>query len=330
MKNIVLDEKMVSDNPALLFPAESKKKEIALFLPSTLRADIQRFERSDSAKELLRLIDTSAAQGNLTIRDPIWASTYRLAKHLLKKGQKKADDQETPSTATSLLDPDLDLPPEVHAVENAGWLEFHKTELRAVIGLAIQLKLSDPDTFVATEDWLIKQECESRNIQTMNSATLRQELGIETLSEEVKSQTKIYFKLRRKLRQIFSLKLAALVVIASPVSFLFWHINEIVKNTYVAAALIILLVLLGFLFYWCRGWYRWQYGLVEFIFGVVGISKVFFPNLDTMFHQPIKQDIVQLVASVYVIVRGLDNFGKGLERTPLAFRISWKNFFGNQ
>ena len=69
---------------------------------------------------------------------------------------------------------------------------------------------------------------------------------------------------------------------------------------------------------------RLTYGVAEVLFGLMSGVLIFIPNfnyaiLDTA-------HIIQIAGSLYIIVRGLDNVGKGLIGT--RFEFSWKKQFG--
>lgn len=87
---------------------------------------------------------------------------------------------------------------------------------------------------------------------------------------------------------------------------------------------IVLLIGLGLALFWFRSRWRLAYGLFEYLVGVVGTVVVFFPAFD--YAQLTTAQGLQVLGGLYVMVRGLDNIGKGLEGTKWAG--IWSRVFG--
>lgn len=88
---------------------------------------------------------------------------------------------------------------------------------------------------------------------------------------------------------------------------------------------VLLLFAAGVLLYAYRQRQRLSYGVFEFLFGLFAAVSVFLPNFSYtglgVFNT------VQLVGGLYVMVRGLDNIGKGVEGT--RFENGWRWMFKN-
>lgn len=87
-------------------------------------------------------------------------------------------------------------------------------------------------------------------------------------------------------------------------------------------------LVIGLILYSVRGHQRFAYGLVECLFGIF-ITVEPIPASDNPWSQWFK-----VAAGLYVVVRGLDNIGKGIEKS-FAERYPelwdrWKQRFGNQ
>ncbi len=74
---------------------------------------------------------------------------------------------------------------------------------------------------------------------------------------------------------------------------------------------ILTILFFGFLLFWIRSKFRLSYGVVEFVLGVISSIFVFVPE----FHiaKLTLPNALQFFGGLYIIVRGLDNFGKGLK-----------------
>ncbi|WP_164979403.1 PIN domain-containing protein [Pseudomonas sp. DTU12.3] len=83
------------------------------------------------------------------------------------------------------------------------------------------------------------------------------------------------------------------------------------------------LPMLGIGLYWYREHYRLSYGFFEFGAGLVMAYNVVIPDFDYSSFSVIKA--IQILAGLYVMVRGLDNIGKSVEGTRLE--QIWKKIF---
>ncbi|MBV7549867.1 hypothetical protein KW849_26645 [Pseudomonas sp. PDM26] len=75
--------------------------------------------------------------------------------------------------------------------------------------------------------------------------------------------------------------------------------------------------------YWYRENFRLSYGLFEFLVGMIMASFVLFPSFD--YSRLGAAETIQILGGLYVMVRGLDNIGKGAEGTRLE--RYWKIFY---
>lgn len=84
------------------------------------------------------------------------------------------------------------------------------------------------------------------------------------------------------------------------------------------------LPLLGILLFWYRQRYRLSYGVFEFLVGVMMAYFVFLPSFDFKTLGVIQG--LQILGGLYVMVRGLDNIGKGIEEGSRLESI-WNRIF---
>lgn len=110
------------------------------------------------------------------------------------------------------------------------------------------------------------------------------------------------------------LALSAIAGVAATLAAVLVYVNSqrIIRTANVWGT-ITLLVASGIALYWFRSRWRLAYGLFEYLIGVMGAGAVFWPNFD--FAQLTATKWLQIIGGVYVMVRGLDNIGKGLEAT---------------
>jgi len=84
------------------------------------------------------------------------------------------------------------------------------------------------------------------------------------------------------------------------------------------------LPLLGILLFWYRQRYRLSYGVFEFLVGVMMGYFVFLPSFDFKTLGVIQG--LQILGALYVMVRGLDNIGRGIEEGTRLESI-WNQIF---
>ncbi|MGC4367987.1 PIN domain-containing protein [Hydrogenophaga sp. R2] len=84
------------------------------------------------------------------------------------------------------------------------------------------------------------------------------------------------------------------------------------------------LLVLGVGLFWYRQRYRLSYGVFEFLVGVMMSIYVFLPKFD--YSTLGVAHGLQVLAGLYVMVRGLDNVGNGLQGTKLE--AAWNRLFG--
>lgn len=86
---------------------------------------------------------------------------------------------------------------------------------------------------------------------------------------------------------------------------------------------LLVVFLLGVGLYWYRERYRLAYGITEFFIGFMMSGYVFYPAFEYSSLQLVHA--IQLLGGLYVMVRGLDNMGQGLEST--RWEALWKRVF---
>jgi hypothetical protein len=137
-------------------------------------------------------------------------------------------------------------------------------------------------------------------------------------------------QLQKRVRQLIRHQIFALIisfiagVIASGGASFLLPIVLRLSSTFHTWGPIIGVLLLGPVIYALRGRFRLFYGITEFFVGVLTAIRVFWPDFDLT--RINAERTVQILAGLYVMVRGLENIGKALEGTPLE--VFWKRFEG--
>jgi len=80
-------------------------------------------------------------------------------------------------------------------------------------------------------------------------------------------------------------------------------------------------IVAGFLLYILRGRQRFLYGLLEIVIGILGVRDILFRDA------PIDRGyVIGLLGSLYIIVRGQDNLGRGLRGA--RYKEWWERIAG--
>lgn len=136
--------------------------------------------------------------------------------------------------------------------------------------------------------------------------------GIEATARNILSKQRRYL--------ITSFILGIVVAVLGTVTF---NNLQLLISTISVWGTLVALPLLGIGLYWYREHYRLSYGFFEFVAGLVMACHVVFPDFDYSNFSVIKA--IQVLAGLYVMVRGLDNIGKSVEGTRLE--QIWKMIF---
>lgn len=189
-----------------------------------------------------------------------------------------------------------------------------------VLSVALHNKQSNSDTVLATRDLELRSMAVQSGLEVIDTDGLRRLLvsPIEpdpTILGDAKSVTR-----RLWVNGIFNF------VVGAATSLLAVVLNEyrdVVATHLISVAGVIGIPTAGILLFWIRSRWRWGYGSAEFIIGVLitynGFHSVLAKDkVDAM-------EIIKLSSGLYVMVRGLDNFGKGLKGYSLESK--WKRVF---
>lgn len=187
-----------------------------------------------------------------------------------------------------------------------------------IVRIAIDYAEQGLQACVVTRDRWIRKFLEKRGIPSLSTSEFRDvasapaDREIETVTEEVSSEQNQYLR--------NSILAATLLFI---IAFLtFKYRQELIGSLNIWGTGFIALIL-GVGFYAYRQRARLSYGAFEFFFGWGAVLEVFWPKFD--FQTLDVENLMQIVAGIYVMVRGLDNIGKGVEKTK--FEARWLLLF---
>ena len=191
----------------------------------------------------------------------------------------------------------------------------------ASITAAQELLEQGENVILATQDRVLSQYAAAIGIKTIDLKILQ-----DILSEDIELNKKI----NRAAKALLSAQTRHFVlgivvgILGNVLVSLIWVHFERIVATATAWGTIIAIVIAGLLIYSLRARFRLQYGVFEFIFGIFIATKIFWPDFDYTSLKPL--DLLQLLAGIYVMVRGQDNIGKALRGTRFAFY--WGRFSG--
>lgn len=172
------------------------------------------------------------------------------------------------------------------------------------------------DVYFVSQDRELKRLFGNNHFQVLTIKELEKKLKEFDLAKSLDEQVEKFAEEYENINQKYFLG-SALFGFTSAIIFFLFAINiallQVPIQLYPKVATLAFFVLfpaLGFLLFWIRQWYRITYGILECVFGLLlAFYTVWgFPPLE------IKLASV-LIACLYVIVRGLDNVGKGLKTT---------------
>ncbi len=181
-------------------------------------------------------------------------------------------------------------------------------------------KQKGPDSpCVVTEDLALRNFLSTRGIQSISGKQFIGESANEPINLEIKESADQVVSSQK--RYIFSSFI--LGVVTSLLGSLVYSYINLLISTITIWGTMIALPLMGIALFWYRENYRLSYGVFEFCVGVIMAYYVFFPSFNYS-NLGVTQGI-QVLGGLYVMVRGLDNIGKGVEGTRV--HSLWKKIF---
>lgn len=189
-----------------------------------------------------------------------------------------------------------------------------------ILSYAINQKQAGHEALIATEDRALIAQSLVFGVGALRHNELKAIYGTSSQENtDIAQQTKSIFK-----QQLVSFWVSIVAGVMSSVaaSFSFSHFEKIILKINVWGTMFAIPAIAFFLF-WYRSRHRISYGLTEIIFGTFISISVFLPNFDYSALDTF--DLLKIVGGLYIIVRGLDNFGKGIKNT--RFDATWNKIF---
>ncbi len=172
---------------------------------------------------------------------------------------------------------------------------------------------------VVTEDKALAYFLSSRNIKSITGSEFLGESKQDSLDKEIEEKAdQVVSSQRRHIITSFSLG-----VVASALGNIIYSNINVLVSTITVWGTMVGLPILGLVFFWYRENYRLSYGAFEFCVGIIISYYVFFPNFN--YSNLGVTEGIQILGGLYVMVRGLDNIGKGVMGTRLE--TVWKKLF---
>lgn len=172
---------------------------------------------------------------------------------------------------------------------------------------------------VVTGDRALAQFLSSRGIKSISGAEFIGESNNEPINKEIEeSADKVVFSQKRYIISSFFLG-----AIASLLGNLIYSNLNLLISTITVWGTMLGLPIMGIALFWYRENFRLSYGAFELCVGIIMSYYVFFPSFN--YANLGLTEGIQILGGLYVMVRGLDNVGKGIEGTRIE--SLWKKVF---
>ncbi|AOS84366.1 twitching motility protein PilT [Chlorobaculum limnaeum] len=172
---------------------------------------------------------------------------------------------------------------------------------------------------VVTDDKALAYFLSTRNIKSISGSEFIGGSKEESLNQDLEDQAdKVVASQKRYLITSF-----VLGILASLAGNLVYSNIALLVSTISVWGTMVGLPILGLGLFWYREKFRLSYGAFEFCVGLIMSYYVFFPKFN---YSGIGfSEGIQILGGLYVMVRGLDNIGKGVDGT--RFESFWKKVF---
>jgi hypothetical protein len=208
----------------------------------------------------------------------------------------------------------------VPSLEDTSTLSGTDIEL---ITLAQELAGRGEEVVLASQDRAVAKSAATLNIRCIDLNELEELLSENAvLDQDIDGRAKKLLTSQMKNLIIHVATAAAASVIGN----VLWAYSKEIVATISIWGTILAIILIGVFAYAIRGRFRFTYGVFEFVFGATLGIRVFFPSFD--YEQLNPSSLLQLVAGIYVMVRGQDNIGKALRGS--RFGPTWARLSGER
>jgi hypothetical protein len=189
----------------------------------------------------------------------------------------------------------------------------------ARIAFDLANKFGNESVSVITADKDLIHFLESRHISAFGAPQFIAETSTQEANQALqKSVVKLSSSQRR-----FTIISFAMGIVASLIGNVIFSYHNQLLSTIPVWGTILALPLIGIGLFWYRERYRLSYGVFEFAVGVFMAYYIFLPDFD--YSKLGTLHAIQVLGGLYVMVRGMDNIGKGIDGTK--FSAYWKRLF---
>ncbi len=212
---------------------------------------------------------------------------------------KKADTlkrEEIPSDFTGLSEVDISI-----ATLSKNYKDGHVSE----------------QVFVATHDKLLSEYLKNIGVNSLDLVELKSKIKDRPKSIATQKRTN-RIRILELSNLIISIVASVLTTLGVNTAIIYSVLSKI--NVW---GTLILIPITGILLYFIREKFRLFYGLTELLVGCYTALSVFFPTFS--YGNLLVSDWLRILGGLYIIVRGMDNTGKGLESTKYIYY--WKKIF---
>lgn len=172
---------------------------------------------------------------------------------------------------------------------------------------------------VVTDDKALMAFLSTQNIQSISGSDFLELSKGDSINEAIQTGAeKVVYLQRRHVAASFILG-----GLAAGIGNVIYTNFALLVSTITVWGTMLGLPALGFALFFYRQRFRLSYGIFEFFIGTVMSCYTLFPNFN--YERLGVAESIQILGGLYVMVRGLDNIGKGLEGTRLE--TYWNKIF---
>jgi cytochrome c biogenesis protein CcdA len=292
IKRIFLDTNIILQFPEIFLSSNSEKKFI---IPDIVIEEIKNLNNEQIVENTLRIIKSLEASHQLKI---INSEEFNKISYIsLKKGIKL----------------------------------FHVVYSNIILDYTYSHK--DAEIFLITNDKEFLDFCISKKIKAYTIEYFKNSKTNITENKSANDEIVKNIQVLRQKRNNELLSILSTAVVSSFLTFVittyfYFILNFLLeyKSIWINILIFIIIIALGFLIFYFRAKRRLYYGIIEFVIGVYSaldsLSKTNLLDVENF------STLVKLSAGFYIMVRGLENFGKGLKisSNQKLFGI-WIKFF---
>ncbi|MDP2859702.1 MAG: hypothetical protein Q8P50_17255 [Bacillota bacterium] len=310
MKRYILDSSAIIAQPST---TSFRSPDADLVVPDVVVDELRRWDSLPSSGSLYGpLIDRALSSGTLSIgpTGPVGPPDYSAGLPSGSTGPTPYQYRHGPTGPTG-PDTDRGVPYYGPVAPDVGLLSYAQAQRAAKSG---------DDIIVVTLDQAMARKARAQGFGVAKPQEFLDDA--RSNATPVPEVTKVVDQIGRF--QTKHLALSALGGSAAAVAAnLCWAFRGPILDTMNAWGTVSVIALAAIGLYALRSYRRAAYGLGEVVVGLAGAIQVLLPDFDVLHIDSLTS--LQLIAALYVMVRGLDDFAKGMDGTPIGF--AWRRWF---